>query len=1158
MALPPSFSLHDFSLISGIEPLPLSSPTSPHKVLSHSSSPPPVLPLSSTSSIRRATSSGVTANLYASLRLSRDLDREKSEAGDQDSGTEEHFGDQGATMSETEDLAEEMSQRLQEGVEASGSKGVSPYISQMECLRNHLQNMLSLSKTVTTHNGLTEKREEEQSDNTSTLLNAHPIKDFSPPLSMSGLECLFPRYASLYNSAPPLPDLQMRDALERETTRRKHLERHVQNLQNEMLELQQRLTVTLTADRRKDTMIQQLDQTLAVVVGGWKQQEQHREEVLLQLKAEKEDAVQARDRDKEIQTRAQHELSEVLEALSREKQTVTEKERDIKNLVEEKMTLSAQLQEEREMGKEAKEQEHREMEALQYKMQEQQKEWEERLRELQEECDRIVEEKRREVESERSLAQQETQKSQQWQLTASSLQGEVQRLERDLQISHRERDSLQMELNLEKARSESERVRIESEHKMHLEEAITERLSAVHEENSKHLSAVREQHRKQLLNLTSQHETELSAQLYQFKSELQERERRHRDVTMEYELKLSHTEQLVQELSLALRRLEGERAEMVTQLQGVMQSHWSQALRVLGSKGLPDGSNSEDKWTECHKRDTSKKVEGGLESQNKGGDSKITNCSNEVREFFSQPLTDGRQLKSINSQLMKSGSTNNQQGFNSDITESVSPHNNSQQRIQCCPLEDRQNQCVTTINGSSHQPVGSNHFKDDHGSHIFRLNQLMESSNQNTVDHSHFRETSRQSVVDSLHNSSHIIMDNKISSQQMIGSDHKNGNSQSMKHKSPLMVTNNKDNVVSSNFKETSSQSSLNREANRQHFSENNRFKDTSSISMIGVSHSANQHFVDQDTNSQNISGIGQLSKGGSYINSQKDNVTDPNIHNIIDDSHLKESRWQSVIDEGQYKEVTNKLIGVSRQKDITSNIPPQAVPQPRALSCETRSHSGYQAETRSPRATNSEESFYPLQMEDLSHSFSSHQGFYSLAPYPDETTIERASGLLYQESPEHPFQEESLIFGNNSLTSPPSVGSSGEKSTSNSLLQYYIRMLLDRTPGDPLNEEQEKDTSRSGPVSLPTPGVSDISRFLAAYPTTDLNELREYLSNGSIQLPPRLDQNITKTQAIPPKNTDTKAPDAVKKEVVSSQRRPLQKVLKRVSTRGGRPGIWR
>ncbi|XP_053574263.1 centrobin [Bombina bombina] len=1178
MALPPAFSLHDSSLISGIEPLPLS--PSPCQVTPYSSPPPFVLSPSSTSSFRRAASSGVTTQFYASLRCSREMDSEENITIVP--SAEEHFAVQGPIMSDTEELANEMSRKLQEGVEVSGTKGVSSYISQMESVRSHLQNMLSLGKIMSAHSDPPEKREEEQSDSTSTLLSARPMQDRVPPFTLSGLEALFPHYSSLYSSVPSLPDLQLRDALERESTRRKHLEHHIQDLQNEILELQQRLTVTLTADRRKDTMIQQLDQTLAVVVGGWKQQEQQREEMMRNLREEQEKAELASERDQEMLFKIQKELLDTCEALSREKQVVTEKQQEIERLLEEGSSLSAQIQAEREKEDGAREEEHRKLEELKLQMENQQREWEERKRELQEEYESALEERRRELENERALTQKESQKSQQWQLTVSSLQEKVLSLEGDLQTAHRERDTLQMELNLEKARGESERVRMESEHKMRLEEAITERLSGVHEENSKHMCTVREQHRKQLLDLTSQHETEMSNQLSQFKSELQERERRHRDTIMAYELKLTQSEERAQEMSLALRRLENEQTEMLTQLQGVMQSHWSQALKVLTSKARGDAvsegshsfppltlplqsvmqKNSEEKWATCQTESGYREDDRDKENQYNGNarqSKPITSQSDEtVSPLIMEPTLNHGSNKSIkadynnhdnSNQYIVDRNVNSQQFFGSShLNDRISSqHIINQQMTGFGHLEDNRHNHEHII-GAGNQQI--NHFKEDSGPHNFRLSPFMDGSNHGITSTCIFKEISNQPLMGGSKSNSQDTFGNNRGSQIGINKHYNNGSSQSVMHESMNMNT-----ICGGDFKEMSVQS-LNRESsktNRQSYNSNSQFGEP-----ISQSASATRTFVGRDASNQSIHGRSHSVIDVSHNNSQQPMVRNTSLQNIFGSSNSKESNLPYMLDNERFKEFASQLISATHQN--SAGFVDHRSSQSKAMGYGSKNHLDYLS---SCRATDQDESFYPLQMEELSHSFSSHLGFFPLDPYPDDTS--RESGILSQDTPEHPFLEDSLLkIENRSLDATSNMRGKGDSSLPNSVLQYYIRMLLDRTPGDPLNDDQEKDLSHlnPGPGSPPSSGVRDISHVLATHPDPNQIESHQYLPKGAFQQPIGSGQKNevdSKLQTIPRKNTDPKVPDAVKKEVVSSQRHPpTQKVLKRVSTRGGRPGIWR
>lgn len=67
-----------------------------------------------------------------------------------------------------------------------------------------------------------------------------------------------------------------------------------------MLELQQQLAVAVTADHKKDIMIEQLDKTLARVVEGWNRHEAERTEVLRGLQEERQAAELTRSKQQEV------------------------------------------------------------------------------------------------------------------------------------------------------------------------------------------------------------------------------------------------------------------------------------------------------------------------------------------------------------------------------------------------------------------------------------------------------------------------------------------------------------------------------------------------------------------------------------------------------------------------------------------------------------------------------------------------------------------------------------------------------------------------------------------------------------------------------------------------------------------------------------------
>uniref|UniRef100_A0A8D1DIA8 Uncharacterized protein n=1 Tax=Sus scrofa TaxID=9823 RepID=A0A8D1DIA8_PIG len=87
------------------------------------------------------------------------------------------------------------------------------------------------------------------------------------------------------------------------------------------------------------------------------------------------------------------------------------------------------------------------------------------------------------------------------------------------------------------ARYESQRIQMESELAVQLEQRVTERLAQAQESSLRQAASLREHHRKQLQELSAQHQQELSTHLAQFKVEMAEREERQQQVAQDYELR---------------------------------------------------------------------------------------------------------------------------------------------------------------------------------------------------------------------------------------------------------------------------------------------------------------------------------------------------------------------------------------------------------------------------------------------------------------------------------------------------------------------------------------------------------------------------------------------------------------------------------------------
>nr|XP_055160979.1 centrobin isoform X4 [Nyctereutes procyonoides] len=522
-------------------------------------------------------SSEVTSQLYASLHLSRQAEATAR--------AQLYLPTASPPPHEMLDgLAQELSHSLSVGLENNLKKKVredgSRHIFEMESVRGQLQSMLQTSRVTAYRDPITpgpgsERREEDSfdSDSTATLLNTRLLQDLSPSSSAQALEELFPRYTSL-RPGPPInpPDLQgLRDALDSEHTRRKHCEHHIQSLQTRVLELQQQLAVAVTADRKKDIMIEQLDKTLARVVEGWNRHEAERAEVLRGLQEERQAAEITRSKQQETVTHLEQSLSEAMEALNREQESARLQQREKETLEEERQALSLSLeleqqrcralQEERDEARAGQLSEHRQLETLKLALEEERQAWVQQERQMEGRYGALQEEVQAQLEKEKENTQREAQAAREAQKQLVLVQSE--------------------------ARYESQRIQMESELAVQLEQRVTERLAQAQESSLRQAASLREHHRKQLQDLNGQHQQELSTQLAQFKVEMAEREERQQQVAQEYELRLAREQARVRDLQSGQQQLEEQRAELVERLQAMLHAHWEEANQLLSATTLP-------------------------------------------------------------------------------------------------------------------------------------------------------------------------------------------------------------------------------------------------------------------------------------------------------------------------------------------------------------------------------------------------------------------------------------------------------------------------------------------------------------------------------------------------------------------------------------------
>ncbi|XP_053542420.1 centrobin isoform X3 [Ictalurus punctatus] len=609
------------NVLSGMESLPSSPPTPPAVSLSSCLS----LPVSCSSS-PLSSSRQVTARLYSSLQHSREQEVKGHQADthrsltarqvsfkvtsplvtmttsapslrsdrlnesqevafglDACSSSELRISGMEEAESEPEPIAEEMDLNLQSNTKFSSGRR---HIEEMENVRSHLQTILR-ARATDTHELLPcalQHLQDNESDSTSDLL--------------SGVEDLFPRYSRVradFDSAPfhSVSELQViRESLERERARRKHWEQQLLAVQSKALGLQQQLALAVSADRKKDIMIEQLDKTLEKVVEGWRRHEREKSEGVRRLQEEKEAAESTQQKQREVLACLEKSLSEAAETLDKEQKRNEELQNTNKQLECEMAELRVcvgELEQEVERVRAEVEEEKAEVERLQTHNLDLQQQLEQHNLQskhihthLQQELTLLTQQ----LETERERVNEEVQ-------LHEEAQSRLQQLQQDLEETKRERDTARVDRALDQARFEAQRSQWEVELRLSVEQQVTERLATIQEENANATAKLREQHRKQLLDLSARHERELSVQSDEFGVQLKERDDRQHQLTLHFNKKyttlMAELQDELVSMETSKRRLETQREELVSRLQGMMRSHWAEALRLLTNQEQIEG-----------------------------------------------------------------------------------------------------------------------------------------------------------------------------------------------------------------------------------------------------------------------------------------------------------------------------------------------------------------------------------------------------------------------------------------------------------------------------------------------------------------------------------------------------------------------------------------
>ena len=396
-----------------------------------------------------------------------------------------------------------------------------------------------------------------------------------------------------YNKSLLLENTLLNETLEKERSKRKHCEQQIKDLQSKLLETQQELAVAVSADRKKDVMINQLDKTLARVVEDWKKHEEEKFDAMTKLEAQHENDAKFQHRQQDILAQFEKDLSLAAEALSQEQQRATNAERvkhnevnallqerdELLQLLEEENAKSANLNREYQRSEENV----REANALQKMFEQEKIAWQEERAQLESQIELITKAHTEDLENERKLVEHEKQVAEDSQRVLSAVQKEVQQLTVQLDTCFREKENLKTEITLLTAKFEAQRTRQDSEHRSELERQISKNLRDAQSQQSRSENEIKIVHKKQIEDLTKKYRRDLEEQLNNFHQQLKEKDRKLKETSEEYEERLTKSHNDLVTISTEREGLRSEKHKIISRLQKMMQSHCAEAMSVLSA-----------------------------------------------------------------------------------------------------------------------------------------------------------------------------------------------------------------------------------------------------------------------------------------------------------------------------------------------------------------------------------------------------------------------------------------------------------------------------------------------------------------------------------------------------------------------------------------------
>ncbi|CAH1780588.1 unnamed protein product [Owenia fusiformis] len=491
------------------------------------------------------------------------------------------------------------------------TSGVTSFdIKEMEHVRGHIQSMLNsqpggkrTGKSDFDHTNDVEsllaggaetvtgqKDESFGSIVSSTILGSKNLMDSSPT---------YGRYSDnlLYTE-----NQQLRESLEKEKYRRRHCEKQIQQLQAKMLEVQQQLAVAVSTDKRKDSMIEQLDKTLAKVVEGWKRHEAEKQEMIEKLNAEKKLAEQVQKDHQKMVKGFEEEVANAMRqvAAEREKMSHIEQEKQsyiekldqergqLVTLLESEQERIRRIEAERDRAQDGRQHLEKQTESLQTTLNQERAGWAEKEKEFVSKIDEITTMQIQVLKKEQDRVDEQQRASDESKQQLAAVQNQYRQLQVDFDSLSRDKESLKVELGLMDARLKSSKRKLEMDMKAQLEKEISQKLEDAHQKMAAVEADLQEVHRKHVVELTQRHSREMESQLQQFHEEMRRKDAHIRQQIQQYDDRLTESLAEISSLKAQNRQIDMQKRNIAAKLQNLMHSHVNEAMLLLGATDSPD------------------------------------------------------------------------------------------------------------------------------------------------------------------------------------------------------------------------------------------------------------------------------------------------------------------------------------------------------------------------------------------------------------------------------------------------------------------------------------------------------------------------------------------------------------------------------------------